>query len=30
LEVCHNQLLQANDKPNLKATTLKCRGSKHL
>lgn len=30
LEVCHDQLLQANDKPNLKATTLKCRGSKHL
>jgi hypothetical protein len=30
LEVCHDQLLQANDKPNLKATTLKWRGSKHL
>ncbi len=30
LKVCHDQLLQANDKPNLKATTLKCRGSKHL
>lgn len=30
LEVCHDQLLQANGKPNLKATTLKCRGSMHL